>query len=83
MNRCVLVRVCVLISVLCLAAHVYVELKGYHMKSWRTLGPTVEAQKSAETVSEENRGWRKSVPSCYPTGRQDRKVSASLHSVES
>ncbi|KAK3522667.1 hypothetical protein QTP86_029136, partial [Hemibagrus guttatus] len=71
MNRCVLARVCVLLSVLCLVAHVYLELKGFYVKSWRTLVSTKEPQEHIRTqeVSEE----RDSGSSCYPTVRQRRK----------
>ncbi|XP_053335570.1 probable methyltransferase-like protein 24 [Clarias gariepinus] len=72
MNRCVFVRVCVLFSVLCLGAHVYVEFKGFYVKSRRTLAPTKEPQKHTRTlgVLEESRGLSESVPTCHLTGRQ-------------
>ncbi|KAG7331675.1 hypothetical protein KOW79_005644 [Hemibagrus wyckioides] len=71
MNRCVFARVCVLLSVLCLVAHVYLEFKGFYVKSWRTLVSTKEPQKHIRTqeVSEES----DSGITCYPTGRQHRK----------
>ncbi|KAF4092190.1 hypothetical protein AMELA_G00018040 [Ameiurus melas] len=71
MNRCVLTRVCVLVSVLCLAAHVYVEFKGYYVKRWRTLAPHKRPQNHTKT--QENRGSSDSVRTCSPTDRQNRK----------
>ncbi|XP_017349527.1 probable methyltransferase-like protein 24 [Ictalurus punctatus] len=71
MNRCVLTRVCVLLSVLCLAAHVYVEFKGYYVKRWRTLAPHKGLQNHTKT--QENRGLSDLVRTCSPTDRQYRK----------
>ncbi|XP_015462916.2 probable methyltransferase-like protein 24 isoform X1 [Astyanax mexicanus] len=38
-NRCVLLRVCVLLSVLCVCAHIYVEFSGYGLKNWKRVHP--------------------------------------------
>ncbi|KAK2846073.1 hypothetical protein Q7C36_010927 [Tachysurus vachellii] len=75
MNRCVLARVCVLLSILCLVAHLYLELQGFHVKSWRTLISTKEPQMHTRTqaVSEERKRLSDSMSTCYPTARHYRK----------
>ena len=73
-NRCVLLRVCVLLCVLCVCAHVYVEFKGSDLKSRKSsirLQQDTKRQVSKAASKLSLSDWK---PTCCPPVRRHRKV---------
>lgn len=83
LNRCVLLRLCALLSVLSVCAHVYVyvKFKGYDLMGWKRdslvtlkpLQPDIKHQKVSKAVS--RLSLRDLRPTCCPLVQQHRKVS--------
>ncbi|XP_017568493.1 methyltransferase-like protein 24 [Pygocentrus nattereri] len=75
-NRCVLLRVCVLLCMLCVCAHVYVEFKGSDLKSQKSSNHLQQDTKRWDTKRSEAASklslsdWK---PTCCPPVQQHRK----------
>ncbi|KAI4899134.1 hypothetical protein NFI96_000930 [Prochilodus magdalenae] len=72
-NRCVLLRVCVLLFVLCICAHVYVEFKGHDLKSWKRVAQVSPKNHQQDSKHQVFKDTSRTKPTCCPPVRQPRK----------
>lgn len=75
MNKCVLGRFCLLISILCFCVYYFLEFKGYDLKSWRVVTPTVVKQ--PQDVKLDQMSKAESV-TCSSIVHRHKKVGRSL-----
>ncbi|XP_035385406.1 methyltransferase-like protein 24 isoform X2 [Electrophorus electricus] len=77
-SRWVLLRVCMLLSILCVCAHVYVEFKGYGLRTWWRVIPLLpkhpQHNSKPPSLSEATGRWRDSKIACCPPIQQYRKA---------
>ncbi|XP_066534056.1 probable methyltransferase-like protein 24 [Hoplias malabaricus] len=80
LNRCVLLRACVLLSVVCVCVHVYVEFKGYDLKNWTRVAPVTPKHTQLDTKhqsvskSSSRSGLSDPNPTCCPPVQHRRKA---------
>lgn len=79
MKKCLVLRSCLLLSLLCICAHIYVEFKDFWLKIWMKAAPSYLTRH--RSVAKTTSASSDAASTCCPGVKHHRKVSVCVYDL--